>query len=72
MMNDNHSIIRGIINVNYVGEFGAIQLYGGQLLIARLLYPEMISIIDSIRHDEEKHCALFYKLCLVMACVPAD
>lgn len=58
-MPDDKDIVRSIINVNYAGEFGAIRLYSGQLLMARLLHPEMTNIIRTIRHDEKKHCALF-------------
>lgn len=61
-MHDEQDIIRSIINVNYAGEFGAIRLYGGQLLIVRLLYPEMINVIDSIKNDEKKHCRLFLEI----------
>lgn len=61
-MPDDQNIIRSIINVNYAGEFGAIRLYSGQLLIARVLHPEMANIIRTIRHDEKKHCALFLEM----------
>jgi 3-demethoxyubiquinol 3-hydroxylase len=59
---DNERTINNIINVNYAGEFGAVWFYGGQLLFTRLLYPEMISVIRTIQHDEKKHRKLFLKI----------
>lgn len=61
-MPENQQVIRNIINVNHAGEFGAVRLYSGQMLISKLLYPDMINIISKIRHDEKKHCALFLRI----------
>ncbi|MGO7585119.1 demethoxyubiquinone hydroxylase family protein [Rhizobium ruizarguesonis] len=51
--------IRRILKVNHAGEFGAIRIYGSQILVARRLFPDIVPALEEIRRDEIDHCRLF-------------
>ncbi|MFB2605040.1 demethoxyubiquinone hydroxylase family protein, partial [Rhizobium phaseoli] len=51
--------IRCILKVNHAGEFGAVRIYGAQLLVARRLFPDMVPALEEMREDEIDHCRLF-------------
>ncbi|ANL72652.1 ubiquinone biosynthesis family protein [Rhizobium phaseoli] len=51
--------IRRILKVNHAGEFGAVRIYGAQLLVARRLFPDMVPALEEMREDEIDHCRLF-------------
>ncbi len=48
-----------IIKVNHAGEHGAISIYSGQIFMARLTAPDMVSELAEFRSHEEKHRAIF-------------
>jgi 3-demethoxyubiquinol 3-hydroxylase len=51
--------VRRILKVNHAGEFGAIRIYGAQIAMARLLFPEIVPALQHMREDEIRHCRLF-------------
>ncbi|MBY5346663.1 demethoxyubiquinone hydroxylase family protein [Rhizobium leguminosarum] len=51
--------IRRILKVNHAGEFGAIRIYGAQILVARRLFPDIVPALEEMRRDEIDHCRLF-------------
>ncbi|TBZ32673.1 demethoxyubiquinone hydroxylase family protein [Rhizobium leguminosarum bv. viciae] len=51
--------IRRILKVNHAGEFGAIRIYGAQILVARRLFPNIVPTLEEMRKDEIDHCRLF-------------
>jgi len=51
--------IRRILKVNHAGEFGAIRIYGAQILVARRLFPDIVPTLEEMRRDEIDHCRLF-------------
>lgn len=51
--------IRRILKVNHAGEFGAIRIYGAQILLARRLFPDIVPALEEMREDEIEHCRLF-------------
>ena len=48
-----------IIKVNHAGEHGAISIYTGQILMARLTAPRMVAELYEFRSHEQRHCAIF-------------
>lgn len=48
-----------IIKVNHAGEHGAINIYTGQILLARWTAPGMVAELDAFRAHERRHRALF-------------
>lgn len=56
---DPQLTIRRILKVNHAGEFGAIRIYGAQIAVARLLYPDIVPALEEMRADEIDHCRLF-------------
>lgn len=51
--------IRRILKVNHAGEFGAIRIYGAQILLVRRLFPDIVPALEEMREDEIEHCRLF-------------
>jgi ubiquinone biosynthesis monooxygenase Coq7 len=49
-----------IIKVNHAGEHGAVSIYSGQILLARLTAPSMVSGLVEFRSHEQRHRALFW------------
>lgn len=48
-----------IIKVNHAGEHGAINIYSGQILLARLTAPDMIDELREFRSHEKEHRRIF-------------
>jgi 3-demethoxyubiquinol 3-hydroxylase len=49
-----------ILKVNHAGENGAVNIYAGQILAARLTAREMVSELIEFKSHEEKHRAIFW------------
>lgn len=56
---DRDVTMRRILKVNHAGEFGAIRIYGAQILVARRLFPDILPALEEMRRDEIDHCRLF-------------
>jgi ubiquinone biosynthesis monooxygenase Coq7 len=48
-----------IIKVNHAGEHGAVNIYRGQILAARLVARHLIPELDEFKSHEQRHRALF-------------
>lgn len=48
-----------IVKVNHAGEHGAVSIYTGQILMARLTAPGMVDELIEFRSHERRHRALF-------------
>lgn len=48
-----------ILKVNHAGEHGAVNIYGGQIFMARLTAPGMLSELEEFRSHECGHRAIF-------------
>jgi len=48
-----------IIKVNHAGEHGAIAIYTGQILLARLTAPALVDELREFRSHEERHRSIF-------------
>lgn len=48
-----------IIKVNHAGEHGAINIYSGQILMARITARSLLEQLVEFRSEEEKHRAIF-------------
>lgn len=48
-----------ILKVNHAGEHGAIGIYSGQILMARLTAPRMLAELREFRSHERRHRAIF-------------
>lgn len=48
-----------IIKVNHAGERGAVNIYSGQILLARLTARDMVGELLEFRSHEQKHRAIF-------------
>lgn len=51
-----------IIKVNHAGEFGAINIYRAQILVARLASPGIVSILKDFLVHEKKHLKIFQEV----------
>jgi ubiquinone biosynthesis monooxygenase Coq7 len=56
---DTKSLGDRIIKVNHAGEHGAICIYSGQIHMARLTAPAMVSELTEFRSHEQRHRAIF-------------
>jgi ubiquinone biosynthesis monooxygenase Coq7 len=50
-----------IIKVNHAGEHGAVNIYAGQIAMARLRAPSLLSELSEFKAHEERHRAIFAK-----------
>lgn len=48
-----------ILKVNHAGEHGAINIYSGQIIMARLTAPSMVNELTEFRLHEQRHRAIF-------------
>lgn len=48
-----------MLRVNHAGEHGAVNIYAGQILAARLTAPSIVSELADFKGHEQKHRALF-------------
>ena len=48
-----------IVKVNHAGEHGAVSIYMGQILMARITAPAMVDELIEVRSHERRHRALF-------------
>lgn len=48
-----------ILKVNHAGENGAVNIYAGQILAARMTAPDMVAELAEFRSHEERHRAIF-------------
>lgn len=48
-----------IIKVNHAGENGAIHIYAGQILMARVTAPSLVAELREFKSHEEQHRAIF-------------
>lgn len=48
-----------IMKVNHAGEHGAVSIYTGQILMARITAPEMVAELVEFRSHERSHRAIF-------------
>jgi ubiquinone biosynthesis monooxygenase Coq7 len=48
-----------ILKVNHAGEHGAVNIYSGQLLVARVTARHMLAELTEFRSHERKHRAIF-------------
>ena len=49
-----------ILKVNHAGEHGAVNIYTGQILLARLTAPSLVSELIEFRAHELRHRAIFW------------
>jgi ubiquinone biosynthesis monooxygenase Coq7 len=49
-----------VLKVNHAGEHGAVNVYAGQMLVARLTAPEQVSELRAFKAREESHRAAFW------------
>ncbi|MFC5551925.1 demethoxyubiquinone hydroxylase family protein [Massilia aerilata] len=50
-----------IIKVNHAGEHGAVNIYAGQIAMARLRAPSLLPELAAFKAHEERHRAIFAK-----------
>ncbi len=49
-----------ILKVNHAGENGAVNIYAGQILGARMTAPDMVAELVEFKSHEERHRAIFW------------
>lgn len=49
-----------VLKVNHAGEHGAVNIYRGQILAARLTAPSMLGELKEFKSHEEKHRSIFW------------
>ena len=50
-----------ILKVNHAGEFGAVNIYKAQILVAKLFRRNYVDVLESFKKDEERHLAVFWE-----------
>lgn len=50
-----------ILKVNHAGEFGAVNIYRSQLLIARIFMKDLVPMIEEFLADEKRHLDIFWQ-----------
>ncbi len=50
-----------ILKVNHAGENGAVGIYAGQILVARLTAPAMVAELQEFKSHEQRHRAIFWE-----------
>ena len=50
-----------ILKVNHAGEFGAVNIYRSQLLIARVFMKDLIPTLEGFLADEKRHLDVFWQ-----------
>jgi ubiquinone biosynthesis monooxygenase Coq7 len=58
-LNANEALGDRVLKVNHAGENGAVSIYAGQILVARLTARSLISQLAEFKSHEEKHRAIF-------------
>jgi len=51
---------RKILKVNHAGEFGAVNIYKSQLLVARIFMKDLVPMIEDFLEDEKRHLEIFW------------
>jgi 3-demethoxyubiquinol 3-hydroxylase len=54
-----HLSVARIAKVNHAGEHGAISIYGAQIAVSRLLWPQLVVPLRELQSHEIAHCRLF-------------
>jgi 3-demethoxyubiquinol 3-hydroxylase len=49
-----------VLKVNHAGEHGAVNIYAGQVFLARLTAPSMVAVLREFKSHEERHRAVFW------------
>jgi ubiquinone biosynthesis monooxygenase Coq7 len=49
-----------VLKVNHAGEHGAVNIYAGQIFVARLTAPTMVGELHEFKSREERHRAIFW------------
>ena len=62
--------IERILKLDQAGEYGAIQIYSAQLLLARLFYKDIISQLDEMIVHEKEHYKIFTDLLVARSIQP--
>ncbi|PXX41433.1 demethoxyubiquinone hydroxylase family protein [Undibacterium pigrum] len=70
MIATGNSHANRILQVNHAGEHGAVHIYAGQILVARLTAPAMLTELREFKAHEEKHRALFAAALQRRSCRP--
>ena len=70
MTKTGNSHANRFMQVNHAGEHGAVHIYAGQILVARLTAPTMLTEILEFKAHEEKHRALFAEALRHRSCRP--
>lgn len=51
---------RKILKVNHAGEYGAINIYRSQLLVARVFMKDLVPVLTDFKEDEQRHLQIFW------------
>jgi ubiquinone biosynthesis monooxygenase Coq7 len=49
-----------ILKVNHAGEFGAINIYRAQIMLAKLFRRDLVPMLESFMADEKRHLDIFW------------
>lgn len=58
-LNANETLGGRVLKVNHAGENGAVGIYAGQILVARITARALVSELKEFKSHEEKHRAIF-------------
>lgn len=60
LSNEDESLGSRVLKVNHAGEHGAVNIYAGQILAARLTAPKMVAELMEFKSHEQRHRAIFW------------
>jgi ubiquinone biosynthesis monooxygenase Coq7 len=58
-LNAGESLGGRILKVNHAGETGAVCIYAGQIVMARITAPRLVAQLQEFKSHEERHRAIF-------------
>jgi ubiquinone biosynthesis monooxygenase Coq7 len=58
-LHPNEELGGRVLKVNHAGEHGAINIYAGQMLLARLTAPSMVAELAEFKSHEQRHKTIF-------------
>lgn len=58
-LNPHETLGDRIIKVNHAGEHGAVNIYRGQLLLARFTAPDQVAVLETFLEHERRHRRIF-------------
>ena len=61
-ISNQRRIVQRILRVNHAGEQGAVSIYGAQIALAKVRYPDLLPWLEETLGHEKRHRSTFLNL----------